>query len=490
MKLHSARHLLPRSQDILFITIFLSVLLVGQRMLNLDGDLPRHLLMGRTILQTHTVPTRELFIYPYQGQTYTPHEWLTDLIFALISSYLGLAGLILTCALSLATTFTILYSYLVVKLNIRLPVLILVLWGAVATSINWAVRPHLISMLFLAIWLVWCDCLYRGSKIRLWWFPALMVLWTNLHGEFIAGILVLLAYGFGWLVEYIFDRPKAVLATGRRLWLVLIMSLIASVMNPSGTGSWQTMIGFVNDRYLMSRMLEASSPNFQNPDLYATLGLLCLSIFLLAVKKDRLPVGNGFLLAGFTAMALMAIRNVHLYAVVAPFVLAETLLFVGGYPMVSRFETAFQNIEGGAKGLSWTATGAVILISLLVLRGETQRVYGFSEPAFPVRAVEWLEQHPQQGRMFNDLNWGGYIANHLWPSQLSFIDSMADTTGQVTREYEAILTVQDGWQDILNKYQIQWAIVRPQSPVARALKQSGWSIIYSDDTSVILKKTQ
>ncbi len=416
-------------------------------MLNLDGDLPRHLLMGKTILEKHTIPTIELFIYPYQGQRYTPHEWLTDLIFALIDSTWGLPGIILFCAFSLAATFTILYSSLSKKLNLRLPIFLLVLWGAAATSINWAARPHIVTMLLLVIWLIWANRLYRGERISLWWFPALMLLWTNLHGEFIAGILVLFAYACGWLVEYIFDRSNTSRETGKKLWLVLVLSLMTSVMNPSGIGSWTTLVGFVNDRYLMSRMIEANSPNFQNPDLYAAFSLLCLSVFLLAIKKARMSVGQGLLLTGFTAMALTATRNIHLYAVVAPFVLAETLLFTRDSPVIGGFETLFQNIEDGRKGLPWSTIAIVVLISVFILRGGSRNFYHFSEPSFPVRAVQWLEQNPQQGRMFNDLNWGGYIANHFWPEQLTFVDSMADTTGKVTREYETILTLQNGWQN-------------------------------------------
>jgi hypothetical protein len=485
----SPRRLLPTLQDILFLTIFLSVLLVGQRMLNLDGDLPRHLLMGRVILQNRSVPATEQFIYPYQGQAFTVHEWLTDTIFAIIESYWGLAGIVLLCGLLLAAAFTILYSSLSSRLNLRVPVMVLIIWGAMASSINWAVRPHMVSMLLLAIWLVWSERLSRGEKISLWRFPALMLLWTNLHGEFIAGILVLFAYAFGWLAEYVFNRANTSLATGKNLWLVLFLTLIASVINPSGPGSWMTVFTFVNDSYLMSRMVEVNSPDFHNPDLYAMLGLLCLSVFLLAIKKDRFSTGQAFLLAGFTAMALMATRNVHFYGVVAPFVLAEALLFLRGNPVVERFESTFQSVEGKAQAIPWIGVTAAVLISVFILSGEGQKMYQFSEPAFPVRAVQWLEKNPQQGRMFNDLNWGGYIANHLWPSQLTFVDSMSDSTGQVTRDYEAILTLQDGWQELINKYRINWAIVRPQTPLARALQEKGWRTIYADETSVILKKS-
>src|SRR5688572_23091547 len=108
---------LPPITAVLVMQLFLSVLSLGPNMLNIDGDLPRHLLMGRYILQNKALPTTELFIYPYLGQPYVPHEWLTDVIFYAIYSIWGFAGLVLFAALLLATTFTVLYRGLSDRLH-------------------------------------------------------------------------------------------------------------------------------------------------------------------------------------------------------------------------------------------------------------------------------------------------------------------------------------------------------------------------------------
>jgi hypothetical protein len=113
-------------------------------------------------------------------------------------------------------------------------------------------------------------------------------------------------------------------------------------------------------------------------------------------------------------------------------------------------------------------------------------LYQLKEPAFPVRAVEWLESHPQPGNMFNNLNWGGYLGLSLWPGQVPFIDSMSDTTGIVTMEYETVITMRTGWQDILEQYNIKWAIIPSEWPLARELKAQGWETAYQDETAVIL----
>lgn len=488
MKSTSQNWLIPRIQDIFFVAIFVAVLSLGNQMLNLDGDLPRHLLMGKYILQNRMIPTTELFVYPYLNQPYVSHEWLTDVLFYLIYSSLGLAGLVALSALLLATTFTILYRNLVNTFNIRLPILILVAWGAAATSLNWAIRPHLVSMLLLAQWLLWTDSLQRRKKVPIWLFPLSMLLWSNLHGEFIAGILVLCAYAFGWVIEYMFDRTNVDLNIGKNLWLALVLSTAASLINPSGIGPWLTLLGFVNNQYLMSRMIEANAPNFQNPEMQILLGLFAASIFLLSVNQTKLSVGKGLLLAGFSAMSLLAIRNIHLYGIVAPFVLAETLGPLRGIPVVDRLESSLQSVEGRGKGFVWVAVAVIGFSSAALVSNRTQSLYQFTEPAFPVQAVAWLESNPHQGNMFNDLNWGGYLGLHLWPHQLAFIDSMADTTGQVTRQYESVITLQGDWQEILKQYNIRLAILPPQWLLTKELISQGWEAAYQDQTAIILVK--
>ena len=482
----SFTRVLPKTKDIFYMSLFFSALMLGQRMINLDGDLPRHILMGKYILEHRNIPTVELFIHPYLNQTYVPHEWLTDVIYALLYTRWGTAGIVIFCAFLLAVTFTILYDNLTNKLNLRLPVLLLIAWGAGATSLNWAARPHVVSMCLLAIWLFWTDELRKNENVRIWPFPVLMLVWCNLHGEFIAGMLVLFAYAAGWLFEYLFDRNNVNPKIGVNIFLALGVSVCASFVNPSGIGPWTSVLGFVNNQYLMSRMVEANAPSFQNVDTRVFFGLLILSIFLLAIKRDKISAGQGILLTGFSLMGLMAIRNIHLYGIVAPFILAETFTGIRNIPIVGRIERTLENIENGNKAVLWTAVSTTLFVTIVLTNTSIKTFYQFREPAFPVRAVEWLEDHPQTGNMFNNLDWGGYVALHLWPQQLPFIDSMSDTSGNVTRQYETMITLDNGWEDTLKAYNISYAVIPPQITLAEKLIAKDWKIVYQDDTAVIL----
>ncbi|MBM3152665.1 MAG: hypothetical protein FJZ96_10795 [Chloroflexi bacterium] len=468
----------------------MAVLGYGPRMLNLDGDLPRHLLTGRYILETGSIPTSEPFVYPYRGLDYVPHEWLADVIIQITHEAFGLAGVVLLVALLLAGTFNLLYHHLAKSLRSRLPVFILVAAGAAVTSMHWATRPHVFSMLLLAVWLTWCGRLARGEKIQLWQFPLLMLLWSNLHGEFVAGMLALFAFSAGWTWDIVFHRGEGELRRGIRLWGALALSFAASLVNPAGFEPWRTMFGYVNNTYLMSRMAEARPPDFSQPEFYFLLFWLVFSIFLLAIKQIRLSTGSAFLLAGFSLMSLVAARNIHLYGIVAPFVLAAPLVGTAGSKFLSKIELSLDRVETSLRGFAWPILASLGL-GAAVLASPLNFVFRFDPGAFPVRAVDWLESHPQPGAMFNNLDWGGYISFRLWPGQPVFIDSMCDTSGDLTRQFETVITLSDNWQDILEAYKVEWIIMPPGSALAEFLVDDpAWQILFADQTAVIMGRRQ
>jgi hypothetical protein len=480
-------YFLPRLQDVLFVAVFIAAMLLGPRMLNMDGDLPRHILTGKFIVETKTVPMTEPFAYPYQGKPYVSHEWLTDIVFYLIYKSTGLTGIAILSALLLSITFFLLYAYISRQFKLPLTTLFLVLWGAAVTSLNWITRPHLVSMLFLIVWLIWLDKLSREEKIKLWYFPLLMVLWSNMHGEFIAGILAMLAYLAGWIWDYTFNKDLTKKSVGENLVIASGLSFLACLINPAGFGPWKILLGFVNNRYLMSRMYEARPPDFYQPGFMVLFGLLMFSIFLLAIKKNKIPTSQAFLLAGFSAMSLIAGRNAHLYGLVAPFVLAGVFDEENRNGLLQRIESSIIRTEQNIRGIGWPLV-TIVVCALIVSRESAQKFYKFDPTMFPVQATNWLLTHPQSGKMFNDLNWGGYLALHLWPEQSVFVDSMADTTGELTGEYEGVLTLTPTWKDILSNYQVDWAVIQTSSQLHNAMEREGWKILYKDQVATILRK--
>ncbi|HEY5269349.1 MAG TPA: hypothetical protein VII97_03375 [Anaerolineales bacterium] len=477
---------LPRLRDILFLSIFVAALLLGPRMLNADGDLPHHLAVGKYILQGNLPPINDIFSYTRNGAPFAPHKWLSGVFFYISYLIFDERGIVILSALLLAATFTLIYSDGVERTGTRLPVFFLVAWGAAISSLHWISRPHLFTMLLFAIWLILNERLASGRKVPIWYFAALMLLWNNLHGEFISGFLVTGATLAGWVWEFIFDRSNADVKVGKRLTIVLASITVVTLVNPVSFRALSTVTSWLGNDYLMSHTNETIPPNFAESKFLILLAFLVFSIFLLAMKREKLPARMAFILAGFSAMVLFSVRNVHFYGVAAPFVLVSVFSKKQVFSLLTRFEDLFERIERQLKGTAWpvlTVLAGIILLAATPV-GKIER---FSPTYFPIQATEWLKANPQEGNMFNTFDWGGYLSLELFPEKLVFIDSQGDVYGEVfIREYEQIVTLGDGWQDILTKYNVSWALVPKDWDLATALANAGWREVYHDDTAVVL----
>ena len=92
--------------------------------------------------------------------------------------------------------------------------------------------------------------------------------------------------------------------------------------------------------------------------------------------------------------------------------------------------------------------------------------------------------------MFNEFDWGGYLLLKLWPAYQIFMDGHTHIYGEeLTREYEIVKTMDKNWPDLLKKYDVSWAIIRSNDPLADALQKNlHWEIVYQDETAIILNR--
>ena len=86
-------------------------------------------------------------------------------------------------------------------------VLILVI---VSSQMHWLARPHIFSILFILLWYYLLDAYqYKNQKTILYFQIPLMLLWVNMHGGFILGLILNGIYLFGNMVEFILSSdPK------------------------------------------------------------------------------------------------------------------------------------------------------------------------------------------------------------------------------------------------------------------------------------------
>lgn len=488
---------LPRLPDVVFVALFALVVLMGPRLLNVDGDLGRHLAIGETILRSGSIPTSDAFSHTMAGEPLTPHEWLSQVAFAASFRLLGLDGVVLLCALLIGLTFALVYRSAAAHSGLPLAALALTLLAAAASSLHWLARPHLFTLLLVVVWTGLLDAIRKGNRTTWWALPPVMLLWVNLHGAFVFGFIIWLAYAAGWAWRRWVGHAPDAPGVGRSLALGGALSLAVTALNPVGLKLWATSLGYAGNAYLVGHTAEYLSPNFHDVSTWPFLLMILTGLWLVGAARPRLSPESALLLVGWMGLGLVSVRHVPVFAVVSAPILASCLpgVLLASAPGLAwqRREDGMARLEGGLRGHAWPI--AVTLAAGLALAGGAQLTpvaggNAFSPRVFPVEAVDWLESHPPTGRVFNSFPWGGYLLYRLWPDVRVFIDGQTDFYGEaLTREYEQVITLSDGWEAVLEKYDVEWVLIPADSELARALySDSAWSAVYADPTAVILER--
>lgn len=480
------RALLPSFEILLFLLIFYSSLFFMPDMLNSDGDLGRHITVGNAILDTRAIPARDIFSHTRSGEPLVLHEWLSEVVFASAYRVAGLNGVAWLAALLLATIYFALAVGLR-ALGVSAPIAFLAALAAFFTGmIHHLPRPHLFTLLIFTLFVLVLELYLRRANPRLLWFLLpLMVFWANFNGAFVLAFFVLAIYIGGAILE---RAPRRALI----LCGFLVIAFLASLINPFGIGLPQHVLGFMRNQFLVDNTVEYLSPNFHNLSAWLFAAWILFSMVLFGRFGTRIPWTALLLLVMWTAFGLFSARNIANYAQVAAIVTAPVAVawLVTRLPAL-RFR--FNNLDAIAPpGAGWV-WGLVVVGFLIAAQANgvnfdaRGRGNVFTEPTFPVRAVDYLVQNPPGGNMFNEYTWGGYLEYRMYPSQRVFIDGDNDFFGEaLVREYLDILNARDGWEQKLAHYNVGWVILPPGRALVQALARSAdWREAYRDESAAV-----
>ncbi len=482
---------------------FLAVFAMAARV-SIDTDTWWHLRLGETVVQQRSIPKVDSFSYTKLGDKwkYPSSSWLTDVPLYLIYRSFGAGGLNLWVA-SLAT-LALAFVYRAMQGGVFLKAFVTILAAATA-GVYWAARPYMASFVLTAVAL-WVLEEYRERRADgLWILPPLMLLWSNSHGGFAVGFILWGVYGLGegvaWLNDAWQDKSPLSLRLNKdwlraglrgrvgRMLLIGALMLVAAAVNPWGPGILSYPFETVSIGALRDLIQEWQSPDFHQIEVQPFLWLLFATLGAVGISEKRLVLVDFLLVAGFATIAFLAARNIALFALVAPVALsryaapvAQSLSAQLGFrPMPDKPVSKFQS------ALNWfllilLAFAAALKVSLVLPEAENRALY---EPGLPVGAVEYLQAEMSEGRLFNSYNWGGYLIWELREYPV-FVDGRTDLYGdEIIGEWLQVVGAEDGWQSVLDEWDVNIILLEPHWPVVQELEQEGWTLVYEDEISVV-----
>jgi len=505
-----ALRLLPSMADFacLIPLFFLFARMAGTATLLQDGDTGWHIRTGQWILAHHRVPFEDLFSFSKAGAPWFAWEWGSDVLMASLNALGGLRLLVLAAAFLIAAVFALLYKLALRRSNPIVAVGLTVL-AAAASSLHFLARPHLFTFLFVPLFWAALEEMRNGRE-RLWRVPYVAILplatvvWTNLHGGFVIGIILIAAYGVGELLHWLLGpesgRPEAA-RLARRFFLTAAASLAASLLNPYFFQLHVHIARYLADPFNSEHIEEFLSPSFHMPQAPFFEAMLVMGA---AAACWNLLRGRYTEVVLFLLMAhagLLAIRNIPLFMVVAtPMVAGAIQEFLNRLPefnvaawlrrAVAGFNRlAARTAETEAAGRWHLASiGAIALIAALIYAPHPPEKFRaeFSPKIFPAGALRVLRNDPSS-RIFTKDQWGDYL---IWSlNHKVFVDGRSDFYGDdFENKVLDIFNVRNGWEKILNRFGVDTILLPADAPLAGALKESAhWRVVYDDHIALVFR---
>lgn len=501
--------LLPSFTDVAFLMplVFLFSRLDGVAGMLGDGDTGWHIRAGEWMLQHGRVPAEDIFSFTMPGRPWYAWEWLWDVAFAWLHLNWGMGAVVFASMTLICVTFALLFR-LVHRMSGHVLVAIgLTVLAAATTTIHWLARPHLFTMLFLVIFL---DVIHRarqGRLLLLACLPVLTIPWANLHGGFLAGILLLLAYGAGDVVSAVVaaggperaDRFR----TGRLFLLTAATCGAVSLINPYGYQLHLHIWDYLRDPEMTRSIIEFQATNFQDGRA-RFLEVLLIGGFGAAVWYGRQRrFAEIFALAGWGHLAVVVVRNGPLFAIVAAVLIAPALTAwiealktapVAGWARgvartVSELGEEFGPMERIRRLHAVSAIGLAV-IAVLMWAPDPGRLFKaeYDPKAYPAAAMKLLS--PSQ-RIFTNDEWGDYLIYHLWPTGGKvYVDGRSDFYGsKFDKEYIELMRGKYDWEQTLSRYAVNTVVLPPGDGLASTIKESQhWRVIYDDGIAIVFQQ--
>lgn len=440
-----------------------------------DPDLWVHLRCGGDILESGHIRQVDAYSFTAAGLPLLSHEWLSQVLFALLFQNAGAAGLV-AFKMAVGIVF-LLFFWRLIRLQsddwrIVLPLFLI---GAHAVGRFLLFRPQMFTFLFLAVTMYLLELHRRRATKAVWILPVLLGVWANLHAGFTVGLAVMAFYA-AMLARTNRDAAK-------QLGWVWFAALLATLLNPHGVLLWKCIAQTTFDP-LGRQFVQEWQPVWGDPSSWNSLlffALTALALFAALVSR-KWTVEDVSLVLIFAWLGCSSVRHIPLFAVVVA-------------PLIVKWFAAFPESRSRnlmLAGVLGAALLPVLITSWCVVKDGRPRIRIMDEHfrGFPKQAVEFLRRQPTGGNVWNELAWGGYMIWSLSPQWKVSVDgrNLNVYPSRVLRDHFELFASDKPDISVLERYPVDVCLFSRQRKLTGALGASErWELIYRDDKAVIFR---
>jgi len=432
-----------------------------------DGDLWARLAVGAHVWRTGSLMRHDVFAFTPTLPEWIDHEWGAGVIFFGLLNAFGPASLMLlkivtACAAILLCLFAARRNGTgwPTLLLLAIPCAVTVLPGYVTV-----VRSHTLTYLFFALTLLCLEEMRAGRHWPAFVIVPVMLVWANVHGGFVVGLIVIAGY--------------AVLVRTRPILVTLLAAVAVTCVNPYGLHYWTYLVpAWLNPRGDITEW--SSMPIWSSDPYFGFRILFVIAIVVIAAEwKQRTALG-------LTMLALTVIAA-WLHRRHAPFFGLAALVYLGPYA---------ERWCGRVPSVAVLAIHGV-LAAFVVVRFLPQASLepGVPPSFYPIGAVAALDQAGVNGNLAVPFRWGSYASWRLAPRiKVSMDGRYEETYPDATYEMNRAFFYKTGadWDRLLREYSVDFIILelRTTQLSPADLREHGYEVIWTDTTSALLARSE
>ncbi len=516
--------------NVIFFAVWLFILFASRGAMFRDPGTFWHVAAGEKMLAAGEVVRQDPFSFTRAAQPWVADQWLAECGMAAVHRLAGWDGLLLLTAALLAGFYAWIAARLLRGGLHVLPACLLLALTMLIGAPQFHVRPLVCSIVLLGVTFALLIDVESGVKRprHLWWLVPLFIAWANVHGGVLGGLGTVALCAIGWCVfgvgvaghsplslwERVRVRVIGENKAGKELCgpkgphplplsqmergefsfrnsielLLLLLALAATTLiNPYGIDlprGWLETL-----RMSLPGLIEEHAPlDLMKPLGWATVALAAGYAVVLIGVFPRRPRITWLIPLVWFVLALARCRNASLFAVTAAVALADVLPHSRVGEWLGR-----RGMLGAARPAAGWRPAVLPLIVVaaamaIQIGGVNLPVVGrgwvrFDHDRQPVELLPQLDEIARSNkdgvRVFNDMNFGGFLIYHQ-PRMRVFIDDRCALYGtdflqaydHARREDPAQI---DRWQ---RRYDFRHALVETGGNFDRHLRSSAaWTIL-------------
>lgn len=460
-------------------------------------DYWQHLNFGRLMHETGEFSRVESFTHTIAGQPQLDQPWLMQTVFYHLHRLGGFPLVQLTTALLYAAAFAVLTALVYRRSGNALAAAAAVFLALALGFSNLTVRPQALSILLFTVELavLWC---WPKRNVTLVVVGVVVLLWTNVHGAFVLGLILPGVFLADRLLAATLERgwrsahrdPLA-----RRYALAVVIAAVAMFANPNPGETVNYVFG-VMSKSAERGILEWAAPSvttFTGKCFFASIALALVTFNL---SGRRLRTVECLLLVAFLLLGAKASRMVIWWGLALAPILAPHLaeLFAQirrRFPAQPSAENWLVNlgVASAVFGFAFFSTPWTKAANPLLSPADR-----LATPADePIELVAFLNEHQTAGNFYSPMEWSSYLTWHLGQDNARvFVDPMIESyPDHVWNDYTAVYELHADWQKILDDYRVDYIVwnYRYPSDLPAALDASpAWAKIYDDGLGVAFRR--